>query len=293
MRKPFAILLSVGAILISSILFAQAIPVYATAGQWSASGSVIYYNDGQVGIGTSAPATNRLLDLGNNTSTNTYLRLNAGASYQSTLEFSAGGVQKWALYRPGDSSDLRLWDGSEDRFTFTSGENGTKLDIKAGTANWLEFDNTINGSKYVFHSPTAADRLEIGVYDASTATMHWDRLKFYKDGSIVMGSSGDQVNFQVNGELKTRKVTVTNANWADYVFNKNYSLMPLEDVQSYINQNGHLPNIPSAEEVAENGQSLGDLQTKQMEKIEELTLYIIQQDQRISTLEQKLSELTK
>ena len=71
------------------------------------------------------------------------------------------------------------------------------------------------------------------------------------------------------------------------MFGRNYKLKPLEEVENYIKQNGRLPEIPSAKEVETNGADLGELVKLQMQKIEELTLYIIEQNKRIEALEKR------
>ena len=78
--------------------------------------------------------------------------------------------------------------------------------------------------------------------------------------------------------------TNTNNPWADYVFANNYNLKPLNEVEAFIKKNGHLPNVPSATEVKENGLELGEMSKIQQEKIEELTLYLIEQKKEIETL---------
>lgn len=77
----------------------------------------------------------------------------------------------------------------------------------------------------------------------------------------------------------------------DYVFANNYTLMPLDDLDNFIKNNKHLPNIPNAKEVKENGLSIGEMQTKQMEKIEELTLYILELNKRLTSLEEENKNL--
>jgi hypothetical protein len=88
----------------------------------------------------------------------------------------------------------------------------------------------------------------------------------------------------VEGQIGARSVKVTQAAWADYVFAPSYQLMPLNEVEAYITQNQHLPNVPSAKEVEENGFVLEEMDAKLMEKIEELTLYTIQQQKSIENL---------
>ena len=79
--------------------------------------------------------------------------------------------------------------------------------------------------------------------------------------------------------------------WYDYVFNKDYKLMSLYELEQFIQTNKHLPEIPSETEVKENGINLGDMQGKLLLKIEELTLYIIEQEKQMKDLQKRLSEL--
>lgn len=103
---------------------------------------------------------------------------------------------------------------------------------------------------------------------------------------VVEGISGPK-NFvvQSNGFVFARKYTTTLANIPDYVFKPDYNLMPLFDLRNYITTNQHLPNIPSAAEYEETGVDLGELNRLLLEKVEELTLYILQQDERLRKLE--------
>lgn len=97
-------------------------------------------------------------------------------------------------------------------------------------------------------------------------------------GIIVEDASGDKL-MQLNsdGLLYAREMKVNlDAEWPDYVFDENYSLMPLEDVKEYIEQNNHLPNVPNACEMEQKGINVADNNIMLMEKVEELTLYILQ-----------------
>ncbi|RWX02455.1 hypothetical protein [Flavobacterium cerinum] len=84
----------------------------------------------------------------------------------------------------------------------------------------------------------------------------------------------------VKGGILAEEVRVATT-WADYVFANDYALLTLEEVELFISNNGHLPNVPSAKQVAEEGISLGDIARIQQEKIEELTLYIIEQNKQL------------
>lgn len=107
-------------------------------------------------------------------------------------------------------------------------------------------------------------------------------------GNVGIGTTepGDN-KLAVNGKIRAKEVVVETG-WSDFVFEDNYILMTLENVESYIEENKHLPDIPSAKEIEENGISLGKSQALLLQKIEELTLHIIEQNKRIYKLEQEV-----
>jgi hypothetical protein len=95
-----------------------------------------------------------------------------------------------------------------------------------------------------------------------------------------------------DGTIKAREVLVAAGTIADYVFEEGYNLMSIHDLKQYINDNGHLPKIPSAEEFAKEGtMNVGDMNRVLLEKVEELTLYILELKEEIDTLKaDKISE---
>lgn len=103
-------------------------------------------------------------------------------------------------------------------------------------------------------------------------------------GNVGVGTNNPTHKLNVNGTIRAKEVIV-DTGWADYVFEKDYRLAPLVEVEAHIEQNGRLPGIPSAAEIAENGVSMGEVQAKMMAKIEELTLHLIAQEKRIQQLE--------
>jgi hypothetical protein len=96
----------------------------------------------------------------------------------------------------------------------------------------------------------------------------------------------------VNGTIHTKEVKVDLTGWPDYVFKPKYNLPSLTTVKAYIDKNKHLPGMPSDQEVKNNGINLGEIVKVQTKKIEELTLYAIDQEKRIATLEAMVSKLT-
>jgi hypothetical protein len=125
------------------------------------------------------------------------------------------------------------------------------------------------------------------VTDFGSITGYQNCMTIKQNGNIGIGTTNPTYKLSVNGNVRSKEVVVESG-WADYVFAKEYKLPSLRDVEKFIYTNKHLPNIPSAAEIQTNGLKLGEVQTKMMQKIEELTLYIIDQNKRIELLEKKL-----
>ena len=117
-------------------------------------------------------------------------------------------------------------------------------------------------------------------------------------GTVGIGTTRPCANAQaptgcklsVAGAIQAQLVVV-NSGWSDYVFSPDYRLRPLSEVNAFIQANHHLPDIPSAAEVKEKGVDLGDMQAKLLAKIEELTLHMIQAEERSERLEGQNKEL--
>ena len=112
------------------------------------------------------------------------------------------------------------------------------------------------------------------------------------NGQIGMGTfeTGNH-QLAVEGSIGAREIKVEASGWSDFVFKKDYELRTLEEVEQHINEKGHLPEIPNEAEVTENGINLGEMNAKLLQKIEELTLYMIEMNKRMGQLETENTEL--
>ena len=160
----------------------------------------------------------------------------------------------------------------------------TSLYANNGTINSATTTNgnrvvTMNNSNIWFQSAAADTNSKIYIGTTATYPSTTGNYKLYVEGGIL-----------------TEKVKValrSTANWADYVFEKNYDLMPLKNVEEYIAIHKHLPGIDSASELAKNGLDLAEMQAKHMAKIEEMMLYIIDQNKTIEKNIKDIEELKK
>ena len=154
-----------------------------------------------------------------------------------------------------------------------------------------------------FSKNTSQDLIQLGVKIGTSAQTV--RFKITNSGTVMMynngghsliayDDAGDKIlQLENSGVLRSREVRVNEDAWPDYVFDKNYKLPKLTDVAKFIKKNNHLPGVPTAQEIKNDGLNLGDMQTIQMQKIEELTLYLIEMDEKINAMEKRMDELEK
>ncbi|MFW0739620.1 hypothetical protein [Flavobacterium sp. T12S277] len=179
-------------------------------------------------------------------------------------------------------SDLELNNASQQVF-FRASNNGTDF-------SYLEMPKA--DSHFVIGGEQAwpiAHKLWV---KAGTSKFEGD---VFADSNIGIGTSvftdgADTYKLSVKGKIRAEEVRVYTT-WADYVFMKDYKLPSLSEVEKYIKENGHLQNVPSAKEVTEKGLQLGDMVKIQQEKIEELTLYLIQQNKEMEALKAEVKAL--
>jgi hypothetical protein len=246
---------------------------------------------GFVGIGTAAPVTklhvftntnNYAATFGNDAGSNLRIAGTAGTSLnysllQSFNSLTAGG--NIILQRDGGNVGIAQVAPSY------------KLDVN-GTASATSLVVSYSpepSTYYLLMQPFVMSPNHVGyrfvtkTYGNTNATS----LAIDDAGNVGIGTLAPQSKLAVNGIITTQKLKVTQIGWSDYVFDSSYRLKPLREVEQYIQQNKHLPDVPTAASVAKEGADIGDNQALLLKKIEELTLYIIQQEKRIKQLEEK------
>jgi hypothetical protein len=118
-----------------------------------------------------------------------------------------------------------------------------------------------------------------------------NRFTIMDNGNVGIGMINPINKLDVNGTIHSQEVKVDMIGWSDFVFKKEYTLPTLEEVEKHIAEKGHLENIPNEEEVLKNGINLGEMNAKLLQKIEELTLYVIEQNKRLDKVEKENNDL--
>jgi len=119
-----------------------------------------------------------------------------------------------------------------------------------------------------------------------------NKFTINSNGNVGIGTTNPKEKLAVNGNIRAKEVKVELENWPDYVFTADYKLPSLTSVKAFIRKNGHLPNVPAAAEVHDQGVALGDISAKLLQKIEELTLYTLQQEEKLQQQQQLIDALS-
>jgi hypothetical protein len=149
----------------------------------------------------------------------------------------------------------------------------------AGASILIPGNSQPNQGGIVFYTNQPASVIEDASFNGTMSMI------IKNDGNIGIGTITPREKLSVNGKIRAHEIKVETANWPDYVFTKDYQLPSLAETEKHIQEKGHLPGIPSAVEVKANGIDLGDMNAKLLQKIEELTLHLIEQQKKNEKLE--------
>ncbi|WP_131494945.1 hypothetical protein [Flavobacterium sp. MEB061] len=190
--------------------------------------------------------------------------LNSGTGSYQLINESSGSVISNTVYN-------RVWlyrDATSDNWWTTRLHDGISIDVSfktphVDTRTWWERDPNDNIQSW-----------GNGV----------DTYLTIDKGNIGIGITNPNNKLDVKGTIHSQEVKVDMKDWSDFVFKKEYNLPTLAEVEKHINEKGHLENIPNEEEVLKNGINLGEMNARLLQKIEELTLYMIDQNKNIQSL---------
>lgn len=251
---------------------------------------------GKIGIGTTSP--NSLLDVkGDITVGNT---TNATLYYSATINNGHNGNGSTLRITPKESNStpiltLRPSSGStaipalQIQDSPTSESESHNLILGTGTAtlpaNSFNISSTINGY-------SNANSYPIYFNVSNTTNGRITAMSISNSGNVGIGTISPEYKLDVSGTIRAKEVKV-DLKGADFVFEDDYDLIAINELEKFIDINKHLPEMKAASEMEENGTELGELNSKLLRKIEEMTLYIIDLNKQIESLHKQNEELLK
>lgn len=161
--------------------------------------------------------------------------------------------------------------------------NGT---TPPSTTDWSLAGNSSTTPGTHFLGTTDNQRL---VFKANNS----EKMTILSNGRVGINTASPVSELAVNGTITARKLKITQLNWADFVFEENYKLLRLPQLEAYIKKYKHLPDVPTTKQVAENGTDVAETQAVLLRKIEELTLYLIEQDKKMEQQQKEIEDLKK
>jgi hypothetical protein len=204
--------------------------------------------------------------------------LNYMVQHHQTMGYQTWNQPQFALVNLGNTSEVWIMatNGvSAGTFTVLNSTNATITSGDLSTSNL----NSRGGTVTIFNKLR------------DNADTFYSNL-LIPSGSLSLGTNTIDPNYMlsIEGKVHAQQVNVDMDGWSDYVFNPSYSLPTLTDVKTYIDQNHHLPDMPSASEVEKNGINLGETDKLLTKKVEELTLYLIDKDKQLNSQQQQIKQ---
>lgn len=246
--------------------------------------------EGQVGIGNADPQCQLHVTQGTDAKLNStnsgYLMVGNHAGKNISIDdneiMAVNNLNTAPLFLQHEGGEIRINDNGANEDVALSVKNSGNVSIGDRDAVHMLIDNNeimVRNWANQFFAPARSSILYLQA----------------DGGRVFIGTRTETVfdfsaKLSVAGKIRAEEVVVETG-WADYVFEDEYELLPLSEVEAFIEKNGHLPAVPSATEVQENGLSLGEMDATLLRKIEELTLYMIELKKENEALKAKICEI--
>ncbi len=227
-----------------------------------------------------------------------YTTTNAFSSYNDDLVLKTKGTERLRIDHThgnvgiGTTSPSHKMTIASSTSSLSAQMNIHNPDNAAGSVAGIRF-NTGSGWDVMLRTKQGESWLELT--DGSGGLKHrWYNEDYYAMGNVGIGTTNPgSYKLAVEGKIGAREIEVKTGSWADFVFAESYCLRSLEEVERFIGQHGHLPDVPSEDEVLEQGINLGEMDATLLQKIEELMLYTLAQQKEIEALKERNRKLIR
>jgi hypothetical protein len=286
--------LSLAAIAAVILISAHAQTLYVPSGT---SGIGNNTTNSNVGIGTSSPSQKLHVEGNIYLNTGSFV-INQTNTTSAKFYFSNLGAYTWDLGTESGNTNFILYNRANSTYPLSFSPSSN---MPTFTTDRIRLQSIVNGAGTVnvwdFRCRDIVDN-DFGIYNAAQSTY---RLYINNLGNVGIGNTNPDAKLTVTGLIHAQEIKVTiDAPGPDYVFESIYKLPSLEEIKTYIIENKHLPEVPSAKEMEKNGVELGEMNMLMLKKIEELTLYSIEMNKTIGELKKEnerqnklIEELTK
>jgi hypothetical protein len=205
-------------------------------------------------------------------------------TFPSSGDAGIGVLNPSSYFHGGNNRVMEIFNNnttlhSQSHIVLSSGALMRESSI--GSISWVSRNSSgFKGVAYVsaLQATDAAANAMGNLVFATSNGSYFNKITMDPNGNLGIGIETPVEKLSVNGNIRAREIKVETSNWPDYVFKPSYNLLPLRVTEQFILTNGHLPDVPKAEEVESNGVSLGEMNKILLKKIEELTLHVIELD---------------